>query len=162
MDAGDDDEAGRLLQPLEELYSSNDVSVGNRRPTQFGSGPYRLFPIFLQLAEAHEAASQWEEASDVYKKMLIETMPGVQQPPAPQLRMIFFGLCRCFYQLKLYDKAIHAGRGALAMNRHFPGVHKLVALPQLALVQQQKQQTTSGAADQQSSQGTDQPWMTCF
>jgi tetratricopeptide (TPR) repeat protein len=155
MDAGDDDEAERLLQPLEELYSSNDVSVRNRQPAQFGSGPYRLFPIFLQLAEAHEAASQWEEASDVYKKMLNETMPDVPQPPAPQVRMILFGLCRCFYQLKLYDRAIHAGRGALAMNRHFPGVHKLIALPQLALVRQQ-QQTASGAMCQQSSQDKNQ------
>jgi tetratricopeptide (TPR) repeat protein len=155
MDAGDEDEAERLLEPLEELYSSNDVSVRNRQPTQFGSGPYRLFPILLQLAEAHEAAGQWEEASSVYIDMLKQTMPDVPQPPPPQVRMIYFGLARCFYQLKLYERAIHAGRGALAMNRHFPGVHKLIALPQLALVQQQQQQT-SGAGDQQSISGNDQ------
>jgi tetratricopeptide (TPR) repeat protein len=157
MDAGDDDEAERLLKPLEEFYGSNDASGKDRRPTQFSSGPYRLFPILLQLADAHEAAGQWEKARDVYKDMLQQTMADSMQPqpPAPQTRKIFSGLSRCFYQLKLYQYAILAGQDALATNRHFPGVHKLIALPQLALVQQQQQQTTSGSADRQSSRDTD-------
>ena len=39
---------------------------------------------------------------------------------------------RCFYELGEYDKSIHSGTAAIEMNRHFPHVHKYVALSQVA------------------------------
>jgi hypothetical protein len=61
-DVGDDDKADRLIKPMEEMYRSNDTSAIKNRQTQYGSDPYRLFPILQELAEAHEAADQWEKA----------------------------------------------------------------------------------------------------
>jgi tetratricopeptide (TPR) repeat protein len=156
MDAGDHDKADRLIKPMEEFYGSNDASsINNRQPTLFGSGYYRLFPILQELAEAHEAAGQWEEASGVYKTMLKQTMRGVPQLAAPQARKLYVSLSCCFYKLKLYHYAILAGQDALLMNRLFPGVHKLIALPQLALVQQQ-QQLFTGTVAKQTNPGNDQ------
>jgi tetratricopeptide (TPR) repeat protein len=111
--------------------------------SRIGSGPRRLFGVMIYLAEAHEAIVNWEEARAIYVTMLKETLnDDPETADAPQNRMIFTGLSRCMYQVGLYDRAIAAGEGALAMNRHFPGVHKLIALPQLALGQVEAARTT--------------------
>jgi len=51
---------------------------------------------------------------------------------APQWRQVWMGLSRCLYEIGMYDKAIGAGTMALEMNRHFPQVHRYVALAQRA------------------------------
>jgi hypothetical protein len=40
---------------------------------------------------------------------------------------------QCAYHLGKYDKALNAGGAAIQMNRHFPNVHKYVALSQKAM-----------------------------
>ena len=46
--------------------------------------------------------------------------------------MMFMGMSRCMYHLKNYEFAIQLGEAAIEMNRHFPQVHKYVALSQKA------------------------------
>ena len=84
------------------------------------------------LAEAHEAAGLWREALDVYKEML-EQLDDPDTATPRQTRSIFAGASRCLFELKMYEKAVNAGEAALSMNRHFPGVHKLLARPQQAM-----------------------------
>ena len=45
-----------------------------------------------------------------------------------QQRRVWMGLCRCFYEQGIYDKAIAAGDAVLEMNKHFPQAHKYIAL----------------------------------
>lgn len=49
-------------------------------------------------------------------------------PTIVQQRSCWNELCRCYYELGDYDRAIRAGSCALEMNRHYVGVHKYVAL----------------------------------
>ncbi len=42
------------------------------------------------------------------------------------------GFSRCYYELGQYDKAMNAGLMAIEMNRHFPQIHRYVALSQKA------------------------------
>ena len=84
------------------------------------------------MAEAHEAAGQWKEALDVYVGMLKQIDDPDTAIPR-QHRSMFAGASRCFYELKKYENAVAAGEAAMAMNRHFPGVHKLLARPQQAM-----------------------------
>lgn len=137
MDAGNDDEAERLMVGVEAFHTSDALM------SQVGSGPRRLIPVKILLAEAHEAVGNWEQARETYVDMLKETF---EEDPAtadaPQNRMLFSGVSRCFYHLGVHDRAIAAGEAALAMNRHFPGVHKLIALPQLALGEEEAAKKT--------------------
>ena len=50
----------------------------------------------------------------------------------PQWRQVWMGFSCCFYEMGVYDKAIHSGIAALEMNRHFPQAHKYVAMAQKA------------------------------
>ena len=74
----------------------------------------------------------WEMAADVYKRLLMSEETFFASAP-PLQRRVFMGLCRCFYEMEEYDKAIHSGMAAIEMNRHFPQVHKYVALAQKAI-----------------------------
>jgi len=49
-----------------------------------------------------------------------------------QWRQVFMGLSRCSFELGMYDKCISAGSGAVEMNRHFPQVHRYIALAHAA------------------------------
>jgi tetratricopeptide (TPR) repeat protein len=49
-------------------------------------------------------------------------------PTNVQQRSCWSELCRCYYELGDYDRAIRAGSFALEMNRHYEGAHKYVAL----------------------------------
>jgi len=133
MDAGNDDEADRLMNEVEDFHETNSFMS---RIGDLGD-PMRLVDLKLMMAEAHEAASDWKAALDVYMKLMEQQEnPDMVQPR--QNRMMFAGIARCLFELKEYERAIAAGETALAMNRHFPGVHKLLALPQRAMGKMQQ------------------------
>jgi tetratricopeptide (TPR) repeat protein len=127
MDRGDEELAERLMDDVEAFHQKTYLRHIGRV-----DDPTRLFDIKLMLAEAHEAAGQWREALDVYKEML-EQLDNPDTATPRQTRSIFAGASRCLYELKMYEKAVNAGEAALSMNRHFPGVHKLLARPQRAM-----------------------------
>ena len=112
--AGREDEAGQLLDEI-EVYQQTHSAI---RTSDLG--------IQLLLAQAHEANLDWDAAVDVYKGMfkILSDDPS----EAVQQRKLFMGISRGFYETGDYDKALAAGEGAIEMNRHFPGVHKYVAL----------------------------------
>lgn len=135
---GDEDTAELLLDELEEIFSGDGP-----KPRRIGNGPRRLFPVLLLLAETQEAAGLWDQASLQYRNMLTMDHETTREETDPrQERMIFSGASRCFYQLGQYERAMFAGQAALSMNRHFPGVHKLIAMPQKILKQQKEQGVT--------------------
>jgi len=79
----------------------------------------------------YQDRGQWESAAETYKGLLMsEEMYFASSPP--QQRRVWMGLCRCFYEMGDYEKAVAAGSAALEMNRHFPQAHKYVALAQKA------------------------------
>lgn len=118
------DDAERLLDQAEALRKLNLCRLGE--------GPSQLFDVYIQMAAAKQAMNDWEEAKSIYINDMLSKMDGGSAGTPPQQRMMWMGLSRCFYELGEYDKAISAGEAALQMNRHFPGVHKYVALSQKA------------------------------
>jgi tetratricopeptide (TPR) repeat protein len=131
MDAGDHDEVNRLRGPVEVYHRSGTFM------RQIGHGPQRLVDLMIHFAEAHEAVGNWHEAWIIYGDKFLEI-----QGDAHQSRRLCIGIARCLYQLGLYDRAVAVGKEALSFNRVYPGVHKLVALPQLALGQVEAARTT--------------------
>jgi Ring finger domain len=137
MDAGDGDEALRLLGQV-QAYQSSGAFFG-----RIGSGPRRLFSDFVNLAEAHEAAGNWAEARPIYVALSQEAFMGdLTTYDSRQNWKMLMGHSRCSYQLGMYDRALYEGETAMAMSRSLPGVHKLVAMPQLALGQLEAARTT--------------------
>jgi tetratricopeptide (TPR) repeat protein len=140
LDSGDDDEADRLMGPVEAYHALGKFV------SKLGSGPRRLFAQMADFAEAHEAVGNWEEARAIYHAMMKETIDDdpetTDEDQNCMNHMIYRGSSRCMYQLGFYDNAIATGELALAMNRLIPGVHKLIALPQLALGQVEAARTT--------------------
>jgi len=84
----------------------------------------------LKIAQHYwQYTENWEGAIEVYKSIFDET----QDRSPPEQRQVIMGLSRCFYEIGKYDLAIDLGESAIEMNRHFPEVHKYVALSQKAL-----------------------------
>lgn len=129
QEAGDFDEAERRMDVVEDFQTANPFLF------QIGEGPTRLYLLKILLAEAHEAAEQWKAARDLYIQLLSAIDDPTTVSPS-QTRMIFSGIARCAYRLggdDEYERAEKAAECALSMNRHFQGVHKLIALPQREL-----------------------------
>jgi tetratricopeptide (TPR) repeat protein len=125
---GDQAEAERL-GGLVEAFQSSGACIG-----RLESGPHRLFNFMNDFAEAHKALGNWQEALNIYVALMQECIDDDPAPAAAhQRRSICFGTAKCLFQLGHFDSAITAGEEALALDRRFPGVHKLLALPQLAL-----------------------------
>ena len=121
--AGRDDEADRLYNEAMAL-----LQAGGRRLSIDQS-----FDMYIFYAECLEATENWSGAKDAYIEKIFKKVmddPTVASPI--QQRKMFMGLSRCCYHLTEYDKAIDAGSAAIEMNRHFPQVHKYVALAQKA------------------------------
>lgn len=95
------------------------------------SGASDMESQLLQAEYIYQDDGQWESAAEVYKRLLMNEDVYMASSP-PQQRRVWMGLTRCFYEMGQYDKAIHAGTAAIEMNRHFPQVHRYVALSQKA------------------------------
>ena len=78
----------------------------------------------LLQAQYHQYQENWEGAIEYYKLAFMKSM---EQSVSDQ-RQLIMGLSRCFYEIGKYDRAIQLGESAIAMNRHFPQIHKYVAL----------------------------------
>lgn len=122
-EAGDDVEADRLMTQAEQMQN---VKI-------FNDGSTELLETKLKLASAHQAAGEWDAANELYMAIV----GGMGDDPTYgglhlQLRL-WMGMTRTFYELGEYERAIKGSGGmAVAMNRHFPGVHKYVALSEKA------------------------------
>lgn len=94
------------------------------------SGRRTVEILLLQAESIHQFDGDWDAALELYKEILMmsEGEEHHSIATAPQWRQVWMGLCRCYYELGIYDKAISAGSAALEMNRHFPQVHKYIAL----------------------------------
>ena len=119
-DIGRNDEAEHIMEAAETLATS---SACKRLP-------HHGFDAYEMLARAKEMMEDWEGAKEVYIENMLKKMTEPTVGTPPHQRMVWMGLSRCMYHLGKYDKAIHAGTAAIEMNRHFPQVHKYVALAQ--------------------------------
>ena len=123
MAIGDEDEEERLLTIVGEEMAK-EKARGTNIP--WIADP---FSVPLLLADTYIKAGEWSEAENVFKGILIKMeSPDIGSPP--QHRQVWMGLCRCSYELGNYEMAQNAGEAAVQMNRHFPGVHKYIALAQ--------------------------------
>jgi len=123
-EAGDDDEADRLMSMLEQ---------GGTGPKVFASGERGLLETKLKLADAQQEMADWDAAKELYMSILRDmgddhTYGGLKL----QLKL-WMGMTRIFFETGDYERAIcGSGSMAIAMNRHYPGVHKYVALSEKA------------------------------
>eukprot|EP00536_Pseudo-nitzschia_multiseries_P006572 jgi/Psemu1/15609/gm1.15609_g len=118
--------ADRIVQQLEEMKANN---ANTSRLEHCG------FDLYIKMAECLEAKKDYKEALDIYKSKIMAVMdysdPETMGTP-PQQRKMFMGMSRCMYHIANYELAISLGEAAIEMNRHFPQVHKYVALSQKA------------------------------
>jgi len=114
----------RITQQMEDMRKNN---VSTSRLENCG------FDLYIKMAECQEAKKQYKEALDIYKSKIMAVMdysdPDTMGTP-PQQRSMFMGMSRCLYHIGKYEHAIQLGEAAIQMNRHFPQIHKYVALSQ--------------------------------
>lgn len=96
-----------------------------------GSRTSRHTEIHLMKAEGYEGLERWEDAKEVYV-CLLQLPDFYEKTSPPGQRAVFMGFARCAYHIGLYDNSIAASQAALEMNKHFPNVHKYLALAQKA------------------------------
>lgn len=86
--------------------------------------------LLLQAESIHQFDGDWDVALEIYRDILRMSVgreiSAIATPS--EWRQVWMGLCRCYYELGEYDQAISAGTAALEMNRHFPQVHRYIAL----------------------------------
>lgn len=137
---GRNSEADRVARQLEEMREANVRVV---RMENHG------FDLYIKMAECFEDMQEYKKAFDTYKfKMMavIDYDNPVATGTPPQQRKMFMGMSRCLYHMGDYENAIGLGEGAIQMNRHFPQVHKYVALSQKAAGDLQGAVQTMGRA----------------
>mmetsp|Transcript_14441 Transcript_14441/g.22277 ORF Transcript_14441/g.22277 Transcript_14441/m.22277 type:complete len:526 (+) Transcript_14441:113-1690(+) len=103
---------------------------GRAMATQL-SGNRSVDSLLLQAEYIHQADKNWEEALELYHSIMMASyeMEDHRDMATPsQWRQIYMGFSRCCFALAMYDKCISAGSAAVEMNRHFPQVHRFVAL----------------------------------
>jgi tetratricopeptide (TPR) repeat protein len=123
-EAGDEAEADRLMTQAEQMQSFKT----------FNDGSTELLATKLKLAAAHQAAGEWDAANVLYMA-IVGGMGDNPKYGGPHLQLrLWMGMTRTFYEMAAYERAIKGSGGmAVAMNRHYPGVHKYVALSEKAL-----------------------------
>jgi tetratricopeptide (TPR) repeat protein len=127
--AGREDDARVITEQLREALSKEG---------EFGiMFDHDILDTHLMIAESKEVLEDWEGAFDVYKWKLIAVFKFDSNDlplnhTAVHQRRLYMGMSRCLYQKGDYEASIEFGEGAIGMNRHFPQVHKYVALSQKA------------------------------
>lgn len=98
------------------------------------SGKRSVKALVFQAEAIHQADGDWERAIGLYKEILAQSYAVDHNELATpsDWRQVWMGFSRCFYELGEYEKSIEAGTAAIEMNRHFPQIHKYVALSQKA------------------------------
>ena len=115
----DDDEVDQVLEEaneLTQLHNTKKLSAQDR------------IELFIQKASTYEKLENWTMAFQSYKNVYSEYDRLDNQGTPPQNRKVYMGASCCLYHQGQFDGAIELGMGAIEMNRHFPGVHKYVAL----------------------------------
>ena len=108
------------------------------KKVEYASMGDAVIEAHLGIAESMEEVEDWDDAMEIYidKVMAVLEFGPHDQPlnfNAVHQRRMFMGMSRCFYHKGNYANAIGAGEVAIEMNRHFPQVHKYVALSQRAV-----------------------------
>lgn len=91
--------------------------------------------LLKQAEYIHQADTNWAEALHIYQGILMASYDFEDHrdmASAPQWRQVWMGMSRCFFELGDYDRCIGAGQVAIEMNRHFPQIHRYVALAEMA------------------------------
>ena len=125
------DEWAHRVEAAEKLINET------KRGVQLGDGPYRLYQFKIWLAEAFESTNEYKKAEAIYKEMVqqvfqLDYEEYVKIDP-PTNRMMISGASRCLFYVKDFDRSKKLAQMALDMNRHFPGIHILLAQAQWAL-----------------------------
>lgn len=94
------------------------------------SGRRTVETLLLQAECIHQKDGDWVRAITLYQDILMRSdgQEHTDLATPSQWRQVWMGMSRCFYELGNYEKAIGAGTAAIEMNRHFPHIHKYVAL----------------------------------
>ena len=69
--------------------------------------------LLAQAEYIYRADGQWERAIELYTNILIRDQ---KSDTPPQWRQVWMGFSCCFYEMGVYDKAIHSGTIALEMR----------------------------------------------
>lgn len=105
-----------LEKPLEAIEIANCILANDIEMTH-------QICMYIHVGECYIMLNDFEHAKDWFLK-------AYQNIDENDLRgrSIFHHLCRCFYELKDFDKAIACGENAVQMNRYYDGVYKYLVL----------------------------------
>lgn len=101
------------------------MATAKRRPSKSV-----VWDVKLQLGAAQEMEEKWSEALETYRENAGTMFVDNTSATPVQHRKVVMGMSRCYYALGQYEMAITVGQAAIEMNRHFPEVHRPVALAQ--------------------------------
>lgn len=83
---------------------------------------------YIREAQEYQSQEQWSRALPLYQR-IVDHLDDTFVTVTPKRRLIAYnGLATCAYHLEIYDLAIKSGKSAIALNRHSPHVHSIVAL----------------------------------
>ncbi len=124
----EDCRVGVTMCQMAASYQEPTVEMKKGRAMAAMLAGRRDFAGMLLQADYYQFEENWEGAFEIYKS-IFDQLPS-RSPP--EQRQVCMGISRCMYEMGKYDRAIEIGQAAIEMNRHFPGVHKYIALAQKA------------------------------
>jgi len=120
-DVDEDEDIGPMLERL----SSERLGIIDLKGNMRGMLP-NIFDTRIMLATAMQQQKNWNGALEIYRDLYVQI--NEQHATPPQQRQILMGVSHSLYEMGEYEPSIVLGTAVLDMNRHFPGVHKYIAL----------------------------------
>ena len=116
-----DPETYQQMQQIQNEIMAIMAQGGMARESDLINCRLELTNIRLQMEDWVTAQQQYQQLMTDYPQQSRIVTPAQQQ-------QVFLGFARCLYEEGNYVGSIRLGEAALAMNRHFPGIHKYLAL----------------------------------
>merc|ERR1712222_279287 len=127
----DNDESNATGSNSAAFYKQEINSLLEYAKEEMNSGPCAKscdeIDAYLKVASTKMLLKDWSGAKLTCQN-LMNDYPEQHMMTPSQHQELFMKVSRCFYELGEYDRSICVGTGAIEMNRHYPGVHKYVAL----------------------------------
>lgn len=137
----DDDEDDTTYQAMQQIQ--NEILALMAQGGLANEGD--LINCRLELANIRVEMQDWDTAKTMFQQIMTD-YPKQSMMTPPQQRKVFMGFARCLYEQGHYEGSINLGEAAIEMNRHFPGVHKYVALAYRGQGEVKQAQTVMGRA----------------
>ena len=119
-DAGLDETTYKAMQEIQNEIMSIMSQGGLAQETDLVDCRLDRIQIYLLMKDWNQAKILLEELMTAY--------PDQHLLSRSQQRRVFMGFAQCLYEGRNYEGSIQSGEAAVLRNRHYPGVHKHLAM----------------------------------